>query len=57
MWILPILPPVELTMYLRLSRKYYVAAMSSKRSPKTFEMQEILGTRMVHTICRLIIPI
>ena len=31
MWILPILAPVELTMYLRLSRKYYVAAVSSKR--------------------------
>ena len=49
-WILPILPPVEWTMYLRLSRKYYVAAVSSKRSSKTFERQEILGTRMGHTI-------
>ena len=57
MWILAILAPVELTMYLRLLQKYYVAAVSSKqRSSKTFERQEILGTRMVHTICRLIIP-
>ena len=58
MWILPILAPVELTMSLRLLQKYYVAAVSSKqRSSKTFERQEILGTRMVHTICRLIIPV
>ena len=56
-WILPILAPVELTMYLRLSRKYYVAAVSSERSSKTFERREILGTRMGHTICRLIIPV
>ena len=54
---LPILPPVELTMHLRLSRKYYVAAVSSKRSSKTFERQEILGTWMGHAICRLIIPV
>ena len=51
------LTPVELTMYLRLLRKYFVAAVSSKqRSSKTFERQEILGTRMGHTIC-LIIPV
>ena len=56
-WILPILLPVELTMYLRLSRKYYVTAVSSKRSSKTLKRQEILGTRMGHTICRLIIPV
>ena len=57
-WILPILAPVELAMYLRLLQKHYVAAVSTKRrSSKTFERQEILGTRMVHTICRLIIPI
>ena len=49
------LTPVELTMYLRLLRKYFVAAVSSKqRSSKTFERQEILGTRMGHTICCLI---
>ena len=58
MWILPSLAPVELTTYLRLLQKYYVAAVSSKqRSSKTFERQEILGTRMGHTICRLIIPV
>ena len=56
-YILPILPPVELTMYLRLSRKYYAEALSTKRSSKTFEMQEILGRRMGHTICHLIIPV
>ena len=55
--ILLILAPVELTMYLRLSRKYYFTAVSSKRSSKPFEKQEILGTRMGHTICRLIIPV
>ena len=56
MWILAILAPVELTMYLRLLQKYYVAAVSSKqRSSKTFERQEILETRMDHTICRLLI--
>ena len=49
-WILPILAPVELTLYLRLSRKYYVAAVSSKRSSKTFERQEILGTRMSYNL-------
>ena len=58
MWILPILAPVELTMSLRLLPKYYAVAVSSKqRSSKTFERQEILGTRMGHTICRLIIPV
>ena len=58
MWILPILAPVELTMYLRLLQKYSVAAVWSKqRLSKTFERQEILGTRIVHTICRLIIPV
>ena len=31
-WILPILAPVEFTIYLHLPRKYYVAAVSSKRS-------------------------
>ena len=56
--ILPILAPVELTMYLLLLQKYYVAVVSSKQSSsKTFEMQEILGTRMLHTICRLISPV
>ena len=48
---------MELTMYLHLSRKYYVAAVPSKRSSKTLERQEILETRMGHTICCLIIPI
>ena len=57
MWILLILPPVELTMHLRLSIKYYVEAVSSKRSSKKFEMQLILGKRMGHAICRLIIPV
>ena len=58
MGILPILAPVELTMYLLLLQKYYVAVVSSKQSSsKTFEMQEILGTRMLHTICRLISPV
>ena len=52
-----IIAPMEWTMYLRLSRKYYVAAVSSKRPSKIFERQEILRTGMGHTICLLIIPI
>ena len=57
MCILHILAPVELTMYLRLPWKYYVVAVSSKRSSTTFEMQKIQGTRMGHTIYCLIIPV
>ena len=38
-------------------KKVYVAAVSSKSSSTTFEMQEILGTRMGYTICRFTIPV
>ena len=50
------LSSVELTMCLLFSRKYHVGTVSSKRLSKTFEKQKILGTRMGHRICYLIIP-